>query len=183
MIAGAALQELEAALEAHPLVERAAVAVVGDEVEQRVVACVVGGPGGAPGAAELRRHLAAAASACPRPDAFVALDRLPLTPAGEPDRRALALATRGAAALARAPAMLGGLVADVADHWREVLDVESVRLGDDLFDLGGHSLAIGRISARIVARWGVEVPLVVFYDTPTIPGIASAIEELLGAET
>jgi acyl carrier protein len=76
----------------------------------------------------------------------------------------------------RAPEVLSGSAADVADIWREVLGIEVVGMYDNLFDLGGHSLTITRIAVRIRSRMGVDVPLTAFYDTPTVLGISSAVE-------
>jgi acyl carrier protein len=163
--------DVEAALATHADVERAAVAVTGNEVDQQVVAFVVAAGGAAPEGPELRRHLAVALPGSAPPDVFVLVDRLP------PDRGALTAATRGGDADAPL-AILGGPAADVADIWREVLHVDAVTLADDLFELGGSSLAITRIAVRVRFRMGVEVPLETFYDTPTIPGIAAAVEAL-----
>lgn len=173
---GLALRELEAALAAHPQVGGAAVAVLGEAGDEQLVACVVGAPGGTPDGPDLRRHLAAALPGAELPDVFVLLDRLPLTPTGEVDRETLGGVTRGDPG--SGPAIVGGVAAEVADIWREVLQVDAVSLCDDLFDLGGHSLAITRMVGRIRSRMGVKIPLESFYDTPTVPGIASAVEEI-----
>jgi acyl carrier protein len=165
--------DVEAALAAHAEVERAAVAVMGNEVDQQVVALVVPAAGTAPEGPGLRRHLAAALPGAALPDLFVLVDRLPSDPG------ALTAATRGGDGDAPL-AILGGPAADVADIWREVLHRDAVTLADDLFDLGGTSMAITRIAVRVRSRMGVEVPLETFYDTPTIPGIAAAVEALAG---
>jgi acyl carrier protein len=171
------LAELEAALTAHPSVRQSAVAVHGDVMGRRLVGYVVCSPGSCPQNSELCRHLSAALPGHIVPDVFVMVDRLPLTAGGELDRQELAKATRGAANPLM-PAVVGGLPAEVADIWREVLGTDSVSMSDDFFDLGGHSLAITRISARIRSRIGVDVPLAVFYDITTVPGIVAAIEEI-----
>ena len=74
------------------------------------------------------------------------------------------------------------LVARVAAIWREVLRIEDIEVDDSLFDLGGHSLTITQITARIRKQIGVEVPFDVFFDTPTIEGIAGAAASLLALE-
>jgi acyl carrier protein len=139
---------------------------------------VVAAPGDPPDAAELSRHLAVTLPAYMVPGVFVRLDRLPLTPNGKLDRAALPPPPRPAPdAPAEPAAPLDGLAAEVADIWREVLRIDRIGLDDDLFDLGGHSLTIIRIAARIHARLRVEVPLQAFYDTPTVAGIVAAIGE------
>jgi acyl carrier protein len=59
-----------------------------------------------------------------------------------------------------------------------VLRLDDIGPDEDLFDLGGHSLTITQIAVRIRKRLGVDVPLDVFFDTPTIDGVAAAIADL-----
>jgi acyl carrier protein len=68
---------------------------------------------------------------------------------------------------------------DLAAIWSEVLGAPEVGPNDNLFDLGGHSLLITRIISRIRKAFGVELPIYVFFETPTLGGIATAIEEAL----
>ncbi|MEV0457423.1 non-ribosomal peptide synthetase [Catellatospora methionotrophica] len=70
------------------------------------------------------------------------------------------------------------LISGVTAIWREVLRIEDIAPDDTLFDLGGHSLTIMQITARIREAYGVEVPFDVFFDTPTVEGIADSIAEL-----
>jgi acyl carrier protein len=165
------LEQTETALAAHPRIRAAAVVVHRDELDEQVVAYVVGAVD------RLCCHMAATRPDGTLPDVFVAVDRIPRTADGGVDRNALRHATRGEDPDSPGPVVSGGIAAEIADIWREVLRVESVRLSDNLFDLGGHSLAITRMTIRIRDRLRVEVPLTVFYDTPTVPAIAAAIEE------
>lgn len=171
------LEATEAALAAHPLVREAAVVLHRDEMAEQLVAYVVPDSASSPG--ELDRlccHVAAARPSSRLPDVFVTVDRLLRNSDGEVDRDTLPNATRGELAASPGPAVRGGIAATIADIWREVLRVDAVRLCDNFFDLGGHSLAITRTTIRIREELGAEVPLTVFYDTPTVPAIAAAIE-------
>ncbi|WP_239116820.1 phosphopantetheine-binding protein [Planotetraspora phitsanulokensis] len=67
------------------------------------------------------------------------------------------------------------LVEQVRRIWEEVLGISPIDTDDDLFDLGGHSLTITQIIARMRKRLGVEVPLDVFFDEPTIAGVVDAV--------
>lgn len=70
-----------------------------------------------------------------------------------------------------------GLDDAIREIWQEVLGIDEIGDDEDLFDLGGHSLTITQIIARMRKRLGVEVPLDVFFDTPTIAGVVQAIRE------
>ncbi|MEV6929472.1 phosphopantetheine-binding protein, partial [Dactylosporangium sp. NPDC051485] len=59
--------------------------------------------------------------------------------------------------------------------WQEVLRMPYVGLDDDLYDLGGHSLVITQIAARIKKQLGADVAFEVFLDQPTIRGVVDAI--------
>ncbi|WP_271217885.1 condensation domain-containing protein [Streptosporangium carneum] len=72
------------------------------------------------------------------------------------------------------------VVAQVRQIWQEVLRLDDIGLDEDLYDLGGHSLTITQIIARARRRLGVEVSLDVFFDTPTIAGMAEEVSRLRG---
>jgi acyl carrier protein len=59
--------------------------------------------------------------------------------------------------------------------WCEVLEIDDIQPEDDLFDVGGHSLSITQIIARVRERLGVELSFEVFIDAPTVLGIAEEI--------
>ncbi|GAA0355517.1 hypothetical protein GCM10009530_00740 [Microbispora corallina] len=67
------------------------------------------------------------------------------------------------------------LADEIRAIWQEVLGIDEVGDDEDLFDLGGHSLTITQIIARMRKRLGIEVPLDVFFDTPTISGVLESI--------
>lgn len=166
------LEEIEAHLREHPGVAHAAVALHGGELAGYLVP-----RGSAPDGAELRRHLGQRLPAATVPTSWTVLDRLPLTPSGKLDRAALP-----APVLSRAPAPAAEtgddeLVETLRAIWQEVLSIEDIGVDEDLFDLGGHSLTITRISVRITQQLGRDVPLDVFFDTPTIADIAAYLRE------
>ncbi|MBD0673877.1 non-ribosomal peptide synthetase, partial [Streptomyces sp. CBMA156] len=171
------LGEIEAALLDHPAVAAAAVAVhQPDEGEPGLVGYRVPAPGSAePTDAELRDHLLRTLPAIMVPRQFVALDRLPLTSSGKLDRRALPAPPRPEAA---EPAEAGDEVtATVLAIWQEVLGTDDIGAEDDLFDLGGHSLTIIQITARIRDALGVDLAFDLFFDASTPAALAAVVRE------
>jgi non-ribosomal peptide synthetase component F len=73
----------------------------------------------------------------------------------------------------------------VAEVWAEVLgyDVGEIAATDDFFDLGGHSLAAGRVLNRIARRTGVHLATRVLFDEPQLRALAGALAARSGART
>lgn len=176
--------EIEAALTEHPAVGRAAVLV---RDGRRLIAYAVPRPdagqrsAAAPLAGELREHLALRLPAFMAPDAVVLLDGLPLTANGKLDAAALPDPDpAGAAAGYLAPRT--DAEALVVDLWREVLGVAKVGVLDDFLALGGDSLLVTRVAARIRAGVGLDVSIRDVFESPTPAALAARIEALLIAE-
>jgi acyl carrier protein len=128
---------------------------------------------------DLRAFLKARLPAYMLPAAFVALDQLPLTPNGKVDRRALP------APDADLPSSDVTFVAPrtatemlLADIWAEALGLERVGVNDDFFDLGGHSLLVFRVMARVRRAVQLHVPMNSLQKSRTIASLAEYIELL-----
>jgi amino acid adenylation domain-containing protein len=64
----------------------------------------------------------------------------------------------------------------VAGLFQELLGVEPVGLYDSFFELGGHSLLGTSMLARVRDLFGVELPLRVVFESPTVAGLVEAID-------
>ncbi|HXM57920.1 MAG TPA: amino acid adenylation domain-containing protein, partial [Candidatus Dormibacteraeota bacterium] len=164
------LGEVEAALRAHPAVREAAAVLLRDRPGGRLVAYWVPAPGAAAAPAELRAHLRTALPEPMVPAAFVALDALPLTATGKPDRLALPPPPAAAADGYAPPAT--DQEAALARLWEALLGVAPVGRHDDFFELGGESLLAAQLVARARAELGLAVALRDLFDAPTVAGMA-----------
>ncbi|HEY0513600.1 MAG TPA: amino acid adenylation domain-containing protein [Thermoanaerobaculia bacterium] len=171
--------EVEAALAEHPAVAAAAVVVERRGGEARLLAYVVPAPGRAGLREELRDDLRRRLPEFMLPAAVIELAALPLTPNGKVDRRALPAPADPAAELADTYIAPRGPAEEIlVQIWSEVLGVERVGVEDDLFSLGGHSLLAIRILSRTAAVFGIEVPLPVLFEAPTVAGVAAHLAQV-----
>ena len=120
------------------------------------------------------------------PDYFVparvaALERLPVTPSGKLDRKALVAACLEAAAreteLPPAERPVTPTEIAIAQVWRQALGRGSIGVEDNFFDAGGNSISAVRVHALIVEALGTEFPITTFFQRPTIRALASFLSE------
>ncbi|WP_439383761.1 amino acid adenylation domain-containing protein [Amycolatopsis lexingtonensis] len=166
--------EVETVLAAHPSVAQVAVVVHGrageqDRADRQLVAYVVGEAD----PAELRRYAGARLPEYMVPAAVVVLDSFPLTANGKLDRRALP-EPEFARDRYRAPRTAREKL--LADVFAEVLGLDQVGIDDNFFSLGGQSLLAVKLITRIRALMGVEVPIQVVFETPTVAGIFASLD-------
>ena len=115
------------------------------------------------------------------PGAFVLLERMPLTPNGKVDRRALPAPEGMRPELGDAyVAPRTPVEGELARIWSEVLEVEPVGIHDDFLELGGHSLLAIQLLWRVRAAFQVELPLRELFETRTIAALALAVEQSRG---
>jgi len=164
------LGEVESALSRHPAVRQAAVVA---RAGGSLLAYVVPGSDPAPDPADLRAFLRDMLPAYMVPPVFVAVDSLPLSPAGKVDRRALPGVTAPSGEGYVAPRT--DLEAQLAAAYARVLGVERVGIHDNFFDLGGGSIQILEIIAR---EQGADLTLTpeLFFLHQSVAELASALE-------
>ncbi|HEY1351022.1 MAG TPA: amino acid adenylation domain-containing protein [Ktedonobacteraceae bacterium] len=173
--------EIEHCLQQYPGVHAAVVVLREDRAADQRLVAYLSGPTGVvsppPVSAEaLRRHLLARVPEYMVPAAFVWLGRLPLTPHGKVDRRALpAPRAEQAAVLAPEQGPQTPLEEVLAGVWCEVLGVRQVSRQANFFELGGHSLLATQLIARIRSRLRIDIPLRALFEAQTLAGLADAL--------
>lgn len=173
------LEEIEVVLSQHPAVQECKIILVDQAGSNQFLAAYMVPKDGVSAAVEdLRVHLRQKLPDYMVPDRFISLPRLPLNPNGKLDRAALPLAD----AATRVPEKRTASPRDqleqlLAAIWEEVLEYQPVGIEDNFFDLGGHSLLAVRLLARIEKVLGVRIPVMLFFQEPTVAGIVQAIRK------
>lgn len=117
------------------------------------------------------------------PSAFVSLSAFPLTSNGKIDRDALPSPGRERPELANpyiAPRNL--LERQIAELWSRVLGIPQIGVRDSFFDLGGHSLLATQLIFKLRDELGIEIPLRVLFETPTIEWMSAAVAAIQGGQ-
>lgn len=66
----------------------------------------------------------------------------------------------------------------VAEVWRELLDVDAVAVDQDFFELGGHSMLAVQVLYRLTEVTGVEMELEDFFELGTVEEVAAEVDRL-----
>ena len=114
------------------------------------------------------------------PAALVTLERMPLSPNGKIDRKALPAPDIGSQ-VRESTAYVEPqteLEKTIVQCWRELLTVAQIGLNDDFFDLGGHSLMATQFLSRLRDRTGVAVSLKTFFEDSTVAGVAKSVSAI-----
>jgi amino acid adenylation domain-containing protein len=174
------LGEVETCIRRHPGIDQCAVVAREDEPGDvyLVAYLVASNPHAALSPADLRVFLKQKLPDYMVPSVFVLLERLPLTPSGKLDRKALPPPELTRAQVSReyvAPRTPTEEV--IAAVWAEVLRVKEVGVHDSFFELGGHSLLAIQMVARMEHALGAKVPLAALFQLNTVARIAALIED------
>ena len=176
------LGEIETSLRSHPAVEDAIVllrdeAAVGAKLAGYVVAR-------APGVLEPSEVLDFLKEKLPSymvPSALKLMDRMPLTPNGKIDRKALEALDVGMPSSHVAALPRTALERSILSIWRDVLGTPDVGVQDNFFESGGHSILLLRLQTRLKAVAG-EIPLMDLFRYPTVAALVLHLAQDEAAE-
>ncbi|WP_406095419.1 amino acid adenylation domain-containing protein [Streptomyces sp. NBC_01013] len=172
--------EIEAALTAHPGVSGAVVLPYEAERGSKRLAAhltTTGPEAAGPSADVLRAFLRERLPESHIPSFFHTLDAFPLTPNGKADRAMLP--TPGEIAAAdQLPFVAPRTDSEqlVANAWADLLGLDRVGAHDDFFALGGTSLQLTRLAARLRAASGAQISLRGLLRATTVEAQAGLIE-------
>jgi amino acid adenylation domain-containing protein len=154
--------EIEGHLTSHPQV-KAAAAILRDG---HLVAYVTGSAV----SESLREYLRTRLPASMIPARVVTLSSFPRTANGKIDKSALPSPT---APNRKSRMPVSVMEREIASIWRKVLGIEEVGVHDNFFDLGGRSLLLVRVQARLSERLHRPVSMLELFRRPTVHALAT----------
>ncbi len=181
------LSEVEAAFKLFSQIDDVAVVALDDHnLTKSLVAFVVGGQGHLE-KAQLKASLRLRLPDYMIPAKIVVLEKLPLTPSGKLDRKALA---QYHLALAASPEHKADAVMAMTPTqqllstiFEQVLSLDQVWLDENFFELGGHSLLATQVISRARELFSVELTVRALFEQPTVRGLSAVVDDQVLAAT
>eukprot|EP01121_Diplochlamys_sp_Union-15-3_P007669 TRINITY_DN1967_c0_g1_i2.p1 TRINITY_DN1967_c0_g1~~TRINITY_DN1967_c0_g1_i2.p1 ORF type:complete len:765 (-),score=135.67 TRINITY_DN1967_c0_g1_i2:104-2398(-) len=180
------LGEINAVLSRHPQVKENVTIVRADGGEKRLVSYIVPIDNGEcllklasnpfPLEKDIRTFLKSKLPSYMIPSRVVVLLSMPLTPNGKIDRAGLPAPLQN---VAKAKSNLTTTQSKVLSVWSRILDCSSIGLNDDFFDLGGHSVLATRLTFEMEREFGIDFPVNLLFQAPTVELISVAIDNLI----
>ena len=111
------------------------------------------------------------------PEIFVFIDEFPRTRTGKIDRKSLPnpTATITSETLFEAPSSV--IEKELAEIWKNILNIETVGVHHNFFELGGHSLVAIQLIAHIQATFEVVITIKDIFEKPTVSALSTVISE------
>ncbi|MEM1256852.1 MAG: amino acid adenylation domain-containing protein, partial [Cyanobacteria bacterium P01_H01_bin.21] len=174
------LGEIEAAMETHPGVQQSAVLLREDMPGGPMLVAYLVGSLATKSSADIKSALTPLLkqrlTEAMVPTVFVPLPSLPLTSNGKLDRRALPQPEKPISRKKVLPR--NSTESAIATIWQTVLQIDTVSINDNFFNLGGHSLTATRINIRLRKQFQLDLPLHSVFEYPTIETLAVHIDAL-----
>ena len=172
------VEKIESRLLKYKNLKDVLVTSYGDELGRNHLCAYITGTGSLeeiPDKAELRDYLTALLPLYMIPSSYIAMETMPLTPAGEIDLDALPAPDLQLEMEFIAPR--DEVERKLAAIWAEILRIDPAAIGIDsnYFQLGGHSFNATTVISRVQKELQADLSLVELFKSPSIRGISQYI--------
>lgn len=167
--------EVQSLLETHPAVEECVFVVqAGKDGSNTLVGYVVPINSEAFDETVFMQFLKERLPAFMLPSKMAQMQKLPRTPNGKVDKRALPNVTMAVDKIAFVAAETP-IEKELVTIWQELMGLDTIGVHDDFFTLGGHSLLAAKLITVIQNKMGVKIPLIDVFEYSTIAKLARLI--------
>jgi amino acid adenylation domain-containing protein len=172
------LHEIESVLKAHPVIRDAVVVVrkgPGGDESARLVCYVMSREDVKAKIEDIRGYLSGRLPANMIPSAFHVLAKLPLSPNGKVDRRAIQMIPESDMPVVRQLFVTPGSVLErqILQIWIDVLGLSQVGMNENFFDVGGNSIQLAQVHSRLQMLVKMEFPITDLLVHTTIRTVAA----------
>lgn len=114
------------------------------------------------------------------PSFYVLLERMPMTPNGKPDIKALDSYKPISAVQAEYIAPANDTEITIAETWKELLHLEKISIHDNFFDLGGNSMLLLKATNKLreTFKFKGDIPFTVMFQYATIHSLSEYLHRL-----
>ncbi|MCX7923871.1 MAG: amino acid adenylation domain-containing protein [Clostridia bacterium] len=169
------LEEIEAALLKIEVIKEALVIDREDRSEGKYLCAYVVADGDL-NVSSLKEFLSGVLPSYMIPSKIVQLEKMPLTPNGKIDRKALPQPIIGVDTGIRHVEPRNETEQKLTEIWKEILQLERISIEDNFFELGGHSLKGVTLTFKIQKELDTEVSLTEVFNHPTVKELAEYIQ-------
>lgn len=169
--------EIICALRSHPAVSAAAVTTIGEGLHKQLVAYLVFRAEAS--ADDISGHVRALLPDYMLPDLLVRLEAIPLAGHGKIDYSALPFPNRSNLLAMEMSSLepLTEIQIEVASILANVAKRPNIGFTDNFFRLGGNSLLAAQVVAKVRRSFGVNIPVLSVFESPTVKGLSAVIEQ------
>ncbi|HLO50179.1 MAG TPA: amino acid adenylation domain-containing protein [Kamptonema sp.] len=168
------LGEVENVLNQHPAVKQAVVLLREDEIDNKcLVAYIVSDNS----SLELRSFVAEKLPDYMVPSVVIQLEALPLTPNGKVDYRALPVPENRQDLKQDYVMPQTEVERQIAEVWQETLQLEKVGINDNFFEIGGHSLLLVKVQAKLLDMFDRDISAIDLFKYPSIKILAEYLSQ------
>ena len=178
------LQEIENVIKNHKEIKDAVVLTRENSTgEIELCAYYVPKPGAKPA---VREYLEIRLPSYMTPSYLMELEKIPLTPHGKVDKKALP--EPGNESIEEYVAPRNVVEEKLVEIWNDILNKDKqhspllIGIKDNFFKLGGHSLKAAALTFKIQKQLGVDMPLIQVFKTPTISGLGAYLKQAKKSE-
>jgi amino acid adenylation domain-containing protein len=174
------IEEIEAVLNEHEaVVQSVVVAKTYNTSDRRLVAYIVPRSfTNADLASDLKVYLSHKLPVYMIPSGFCIIEKMPLTPSGKIDRKALPEEPLSQIRTKTFVAPQSDLEKAIASVWKELLHINEVDVNDSFFDIGGDSLVVVFVANKLNDLLGLKISAVTIFEYPTLKGLSELLSKM-----
>lgn len=174
------LGEIEATISRHEHVQQATVVLhETSSGEMQIAAYVVPLEGTQITPDELRQYVRKWLPIYMLPSSYVMLNTLPLTANGKVDQQALVylMQTKGESTDSVNAVVKTEIEQTLLHIWQEVLEIETIGIHDNFFDIGGHSFLLVQVHRRVKEVFKRDITVLNLFTFPTVASLAAYLAQ------